>query len=791
MEAPEYNFAGDDDAVEGKSSGAILGALKKAEREFDTWQVNCSTIDAIYSQDGFDNPFGSYNDGFLWSDTRLDLFWASYEVLKPATYARTPVPAVQAKFNDNKPLYNVTGELLERATVQVFSENNINEAMCHTRDDLLFTNRGVLWASLIGRKVCTDHIDRMDFLHEPARYWSEVGWVAKRAWLSHEEAEKRFGENKAEKLSYKVKRDDVTTGQSVIETSTPKAGIWEVWHKADSRVYWVSEGCEIILDDDKPHLDLSGFFPCPRPAYGTLKRRSLVPVPDWNRYAVHFRKISELTGRIYLLLDSVKMKGLIPAGGDVGTAIEQMMADNSDQIVIPVPGAAMMAGGMKDAVMWLPLAEIAAAIQGLIEARNQLIQDFYQLSGISDIMRGATEADETLGAQQLKSHYGSVRVQEKIRELQRIAADMSQIVSEIVAEKFTKQELLDMTGLEIPTKAEVEKQIKELEAAAKAELKQLGDSAQKAAQEVQEQPDPAQAKEAEAAFQKAQQDVIAKYAPKLEALQNTVPVEDVMDLLRDDRARSFAFDIETDSTILTDEMSEKASRNEFMTQFMGASQSLTQLMAMGEQGAALAGAMLKFVVAPYRAGRSLDGAIDNFIEAAPQLAAAAQAQAGGGENADLMEANKMLAEAENKKADAAMASVQARAAQAEADNTRKVSELQLKMQNDAAKAEQENQKLQLQLAQLQDDAGKTAAQVDLLKAQVIKTLTDAGISVKKQNLDEFKSLQDINFRAEDQARQGEQMAVDQEFRARGEDRADMGEQRADRQQQFSETQVQD
>src|SRR3546814_14443536 len=98
--------------------------------------------------------------------------------------------------------------------------------------------------------------------------------------------------------------------------------------------------------------------------------------------------------------------------------------------------------------LWLPLNELAQAIQGLIEARSQLIQDFYQLSGISDIMRGATEAQETLGAQQLKSQYGSVRVREKSAELQRVAADAVKIAAEIIAENFSKETVLDMSQME-------------------------------------------------------------------------------------------------------------------------------------------------------------------------------------------------------------------------------------------------------------------------------------------------------------------------------------------------------
>ena len=38
--------------------------------------------------------------------------------------------------------------------------------------------------------------------------------------------------------------------------------------------------------------------------------------------------------------------------------------------------------------------------------RKQIIEDIYQIMGLSDIMRGATDPQETLGAQQLKTQYG-------------------------------------------------------------------------------------------------------------------------------------------------------------------------------------------------------------------------------------------------------------------------------------------------------------------------------------------------------------------------------------------------
>src|SRR5690606_10777203 len=105
------------------------------------------------------------------------------------------------------------------------------------------------------------------------------------------------------------------------------------------------------------------------------------------------------------------------------------------------------------------------------------------------------------------------RVCEKIEELQRIAADVTRIACEIIAENFTKDTLLEMSQLEIPSKADIEKQIKEIEKAAEQELKALKAKAQEMMKSPQAQEvDPQQA---EQQFQMAQQQIIAKYGPQL------------------------------------------------------------------------------------------------------------------------------------------------------------------------------------------------------------------------------------------------------------------------------------
>lgn len=775
---PADTFAVED---EPKSSAAVLKALQLSHKAFSEWQDICDQIDDVYSRRDR-NYSAVQRTSTTWGDAELDLFWASYEILKPAVYARSPKPVITPQFKDRRPVKNRTAELLERTSISSFDRSDIDAVMCEIRDDLIFTNRGVMWLTYEtddGQKVCFEHLDRKDFRHEPARKWSEVGWVARRAWMTRKDMRKRFRKDSGDvykDANFSIRRDDEDNGAN---DGSRKAGVWEVWHKVDNKVYWVTEGVDKCLDVDEPHLTLKDFFPCPKPAFGTLGRRTLVPVPDYERYATHFSKINTLTSRIYLLLDKVKMKGLIPAGGDVGDALEELIRSEDDQILIAVPSASMQ-GEMANFVQWMPIDMVATTIQGLIQARSQLIDDFYQLSGISDIMRGATEAEETLGAQQLKSQYGSVRVKQKIDELQRIARDAVRIASEIIAENFTKETLLEMSQMEIPSKADIEKQINGIEKAAEQELKALGEQAEKAAQEAMmqaqqsgEQPDPQQAQAAQQQFQEAQQQIIAKYAPMLNEAKSEVPIEDVMKLLRDNKSRDFAFEIEDGSTVLADEQQEKASRNEFMAAFANASQALMPLVSTGPEGAKLAGAMLKFQLSPYRTGRELDSMIDDWIDSIGNMP---QQQQDDG-SAELAAAQNKLAEAEQVKAQAAMANVQAKAAQAQADNERKMAELQMKAQESAAKLQSENDKLQLQLADLQSKDSKTQAEIDKLRADTAKILASIGLDVRKQDLAEYTA-----------ANAQQQAQVDTALKVSGEGRAERGEERADRQQQNSEVQ---
>jgi hypothetical protein len=211
-------------------------------------------------------------------------------------------------------------------------------------------------------------------------------------------------------------------------------------------------------------------------------------------------------------------------------------------------------------------------------------------------MRGSTNPMETLGAQQLKSQYGSTRIKDKQQELVRLARDLVEITIEIVTDKFKANTMIEMSQTELPTNRQVEEQ-----------LKQLMQQAQQAAmspqgqQMMQQQPEQ---------VQQIQQQVMSQVGK----LKKQPTIEQVMKLVKDQRARAFTFDIETDSTIQADEQAEKQQRNEFTAVLAQLLPQLAQMIASEPKTADFCGEILKFTTAPYRAGRSLESAIDGLVE---------------------------------------------------------------------------------------------------------------------------------------------------------------------------------
>jgi hypothetical protein len=596
--------------LEPKKAKAWLNLIAESEDAFASWNDHCDKIDKQYaSLDRLSN---------MARDKEFQMFWANAEVIKPSIYAKPPIPVVVPKFLDRRPVYQEAAELIERCVTVSFDLAYIDELMKLVRDDLALIDRGVAWCrfeSAKGKeaeKVCIDFKNRRDFLHSISRNWREVTWVAAASYLTRTEAKQRFGSISGEAYQdadYRVDKDSREIGGA---DNRERAKFWEIWSKGDNRVVWVSEGCENVLDDDDPHLRLRGFYPCPKPAYGTTQRGSLVPVPDVLQYKDQLEEINLLTGRIHALSDALECKGFYPAGGaEIGDAVQSAIKlKTPGRVLVPISNWAAF-GGSKDVIIWLPIDMIAQTVTALVTLRKQVIDDIYQIMGLSDIMRGSTNPEETLGAQQLKSEYGSVRIRDKQQEMVRLARDLVEITSEIVTEKFKDATMVEMSQSQLPTERMQQKAIDEIE-------RQMRNNAQAFAklqsnpqllQQIQQQ-NPQALQQAQQALQAA----TAEAQSSIKKIAEKPTLDQVLTLLRDNRMKGFVLDIETDSTITPNEQMEKQARTEFVGVLSQLLPQLAQMIAAEPATAEFCGEMLRFATAPFRAGRSLDGAIDELVE---------------------------------------------------------------------------------------------------------------------------------------------------------------------------------
>lgn len=569
-----------------RDSKPWLDLIGDGEKAFRSYNEKCDSIDKLYAH--------LEERARIKVDREFQMFWANLEVIKPSIYTRAPQPVVVPRFKDMRELPRLASELLERSVSSNFDSGNVHDELIMVRDDLAINCRGVAWVRYGAEQgedgsfvecVHYDHVDRKDFLHEPARKWKEVGWVARRSFLNREKCLERFGDI-ALKCTYEQHKPE--DGASY--DAEKKTQVWEIWHKDKRVVVWVSTGVQEVLDVQEPFLTLDGFFPCPKPAYGTVQRGTLIPVPDMLYYRDQLEEINELTGRIAGLGESLRLKGFYSSGDEgVTGAVEKALksADNS-AVLIPVAAHLMSGQSMKDSVLWLPVVEVATTIKELIQLRKEIISDVYQITGISDIMRGDTNASETLGAQQLKSQYGSIRIKERQGEMVRVARDLTRLSVEIMAENFQAGTLVSMSQMQIPTDADVQ-------AKNAAMMQQYQQQAMMAQQQGQQPPPPPQPAQ-------------------------PVTIEKVMQLIRSERVRPFVLDTETDSTIQPDENTEKQRANEFITAMGGFLQQAIPMVMQVPQSAPLATEALKFVASKYRAGRQLEGAIESFAEEVKKIA---------------------------------------------------------------------------------------------------------------------------------------------------------------------------
>jgi hypothetical protein len=297
----------------------------------------------------------------------------------------------------------------------------------------------------------TDYVYWEDFRCTPARTWEEVTWCARRVYMAKDEVIKRFGEEfKDITLTHEPMGLDDMKKAGATEAdmeAMKKAEIWEIWCKTSEAVYWVSEGEDKLLDYKADPYGLDGFWPIPRPLFATQTTDTLVPVPDYVLYQDQADEIDKLTNRISLLIEAVKVVGVYDASQ---AGIQRMLTEGFDNQLIPVDSWAAFSekGGIKGTIDFMPLDQVLQALNQCYASREQAKQVVYDVTGLSDIIRGSSVASETATAQQIKGQYASMRLKRMQMDVALFASELLRIKAQMMCDLYAPQTLIAMSGIE-------------------------------------------------------------------------------------------------------------------------------------------------------------------------------------------------------------------------------------------------------------------------------------------------------------------------------------------------------
>ena len=406
---------------------------------------------------------------------KFNILWSNVQTLIPAVYSKLPKADVSRRFGDSDPVSRVAGLLLERAIdFEIEHYPDFRAAMKHAVEDRFLGGRGVAWARYephvrtqempddgleVTSKIeagesqemempeeidyecaVVDYVHWRDFGHSQARTWDEVTCVWRWVYMGYDALVERFGEEKAKRIPLDQGPEPLNA-YNESKKSQNRAKICELWDKETLKVYWFSKSVPDFIDVREDPLGLEGFFPCPKPLYSTTTSDNLIPVPDFTLYQDQAQELDILSDRIDGLVKSLRVRGVYDASQP---ALQRLLTEGDNNSLIPVDKwlAFGEKGGLKGSIDLLPIDTLAAALNQCYQARSDIKAQIYEITGISDIIRGASYASETATAQQIKGQYAGLRLRAMQEDVALFASEIIRLKAQIICTKFQPQTIL-------------------------------------------------------------------------------------------------------------------------------------------------------------------------------------------------------------------------------------------------------------------------------------------------------------------------------------------------------------
>lgn len=433
-----------------------LNRLADADKREEDWSNDAKASERAYS--------GSAN-GDVGKVYEFNILHSNVETIVPAIYNSTPVPDVRDRHRTGNQIVRDVAEIYERVIAQMIDDNALDTEIEASAQDTFMAGRGVVRVKFDADVTETDPqitlnemgqpvevpqgptvsneslgfevVSWRDYREGPASRWSDVPWVAFRHWFDNESLE--------DIADPAIKGGDgITEGKSDADGDVE---VWEIWCRESGRVYFLNKTASEILKVVDDPLELTGFFPVHRPVQPITLTGRRTPVCPFTIYKKLADELDETTRRINVIIKGLKVRGWIVGASDDVAKIE-MAGDNE---LIPLSGFqnAAATGGIDKAIVWWPVDTAIVVLRELYATREQTKQAIYEITGISDIVRGASQSAETATAQQIKTQWGSLRIKKMQRLIERQVRDLFVICSEIIASKFSTETLMKISGIEI------------------------------------------------------------------------------------------------------------------------------------------------------------------------------------------------------------------------------------------------------------------------------------------------------------------------------------------------------
>ena len=562
--------------------------LKLADKRERKWREKAKHIYKVYAPE---NPAAN----------SFNVLWTNTETLRHAVYNSLPQPDVRRRYSDEDHLGKAVGTVLTRALEFAQDSYDFDGVIKGDVLSMLLAGRGlsrvryvpslrqigveggpqdddtqegyteeIEWEQVVCERVQWD-----DFRFSDGKVWDEITWVAFRHMLKREDLIEKFGEEIGNAIPLNDIDEESFNEAKDQEDAFKTAEIWEIWDRDEKKVLFICKSFPIpCMEEDDP-LGLEGFYPIPRPLYAIENDQSLTPTPLYSQYEPQAKELNRISMRINKIIDVLRVRGVYDA--TIQEMSELMKAGDNELIASQGVIALLERGGLDKAIWMMPIDTCAIVLKELYAQREATKQVIYEVTGISDILRAASDPGETFGAQRLKSQWGSQRLQRLQLEVQRYIRDLVRLKAEIIAEKFQPETLKAMTLVDIPTQQEVQ-------------LK----------------------------YQMAAMQAQAGGQPPPQPPQGVIVWEQVIETMRNDATRTYIVDIETDSTLSASQDNDMQSMQQLL---QGLSQMMVGFAPVVQAGALPIEAVKQIMLAVCRRakmGSAVEDAIDKMQPPQPQ-----------------------------------------------------------------------------------------------------------------------------------------------------------------------------